>query len=96
MPSLTTIVLVCWGVTAAGLYGWHHVDKRGAVKETWALAKVQCERAVEKMGKDINDAAEKRIADAMDAAGKVDPVPADDAALERLCHADPLCRQRPD
>src|SRR5262245_39305084 len=91
------IAAVAWGIPApVGVWSWTKaaaaIDRSRAVAATRRDEQQQCVQRIGEVTKAIDDAARKRIADALDAAGKVGPTPAEPAALVRLCDADPACR----
>lgn len=91
-PSLTT-VLLAWGILAPlASYGWTkadaYFDKRRAIHAARQVEFKRCQQDIEDIRRDINDAADKRVSDAMDAAGTVAAAPADTLALQRLCKSD--------
>jgi hypothetical protein len=96
MPSLAQLLIGGWIATALVGYGWHWVDKADAVRTAWSDARTACRDTLKKVEAGINKAADKRIADAKQAADEVPPAPETDAELEKLCHRDPNCRSRPD
>lgn len=96
--NLTT-VLLAWAVAAPlATYGWTkadaYLDRRRAVIEARQDEQRKCDVRVNTIAKEINDAADKRIAEAEKAASALPPTPPDAAGIKRLCDSDPACRSK--
>jgi hypothetical protein len=97
---LTVIAgLTAWGVLAPlGTWGWMRataaIDRSQAVAATRRDEQQQCRERIADVRREINDAADTRVAEALDAASRLEPTPIDAGELGRLCQSDEQCRGR--
>lgn len=101
LPALTpvTIGLLLWAVLApAGVWVWGAIDgyfdRRAAVAAARVEEQKRCMADIETIRTEIDNAASGKVVAALEAAGTVQPVPADAAQLDLLCKSDRHCRDR--
>jgi len=90
--SYAFLVLGAWGIVAPTVT--HYVTGWRTQVEERAACTIRINNAVTAVAKEINEAAERVVADAVEAANAVTPTPTAPAELQALCQSDKNCRGR--
>lgn len=83
------------GVTYASMLAREKIVVQGAVNAERDAGTVRCNNRVGEIERSINTEVDKRVDEAIKAAGLVSPTPEAAAELNALCTADPACRREP-